>query len=244
MGCCLSHLQIWQNLIKETDNDTTYLILEDDAVLLDNWYQCLMDAFYDNKIPIDWDIVYLGGTGSNGEDPLWHTIVPPLLDHLQGGIHQMKPNSFYGQNPPNRFLHFTTIAYLINKKGAIRTLDLINRGNGFWTAVDHVLAHRMQETDEFDRKIYFFYPHIASYYQVETPGFAKIYSEENTHGILDSDIWKNNDSFEESHVKDMIEQSKSLNLRLLLSDHKNHIPEYVGLNKQRYVNLIFQTDTS
>lgn len=221
MGCCLSHLKIWLKLLEEIEDDTTFLILEDDAILLDDWYQTLMNAFYGEEIPVDWDVLYLGGTRSCGEDPGWHEAFIPLLEKMKGNIYRMGKNNFYGQKPSNRLVHFTTISYLINKKGVQRTLNLLRRGNGFWQPVDNALCHRMPENDEYDRNIYFFWPHIASYYQVDSSIYAKTYTNEKTEGISDSDIWQNNDVFDEKLARKMYEDRREIDFELA-AEMTNH----------------------
>lgn len=242
MACCLSHLKVWMQLLKEENDDATYLILEDDAVLLEGWHQTLLDAVVGGHIPNDWDVVYLGGTGSKGEDANWHSLVPPFLNCIQGNVFQMNPNSIYGQSPSTKFLHFTAIAYLINKKGVQRTLELIKRANGFWQALDHVVAWRMAEGDSFDRNIYFFWPHIASYFQIESSGFARLYTEEDAGGILDSDIWKSDNSFEIETAKSILDESKPIDFSAPFSLHPLS-QKYKNLNfscKDTY-NIIWQT---
>jgi GR25 family glycosyltransferase involved in LPS biosynthesis len=59
MGCALSHLTLWWQLIHEKPEIQNYLILEDDAKLQPGW-----EAKWEAAapyIPDDYDIVYLGG---------------------------------------------------------------------------------------------------------------------------------------------------------------------------------------
>lgn len=55
VGCALSHLNVWEKIVK---SDDAGIVLEDDAKLCDNFLFELMDRL--QKIDIDYDFMYLG----------------------------------------------------------------------------------------------------------------------------------------------------------------------------------------
>lgn len=60
IGCAMSHINVWKNIID--DKQEYSLVLEDDAELVDN-FKDKLDYLINNKIPEDFDIVYLGCGG-------------------------------------------------------------------------------------------------------------------------------------------------------------------------------------
>lgn len=82
-GCALSHILIWHKLLEESDPNVKYfLILEDDAYLVNNFKEKLTKVLED----IDkktWDVLYLNencykhfGVSCNGDDFSETTIIP------------------------------------------------------------------------------------------------------------------------------------------------------------------------
>ena len=57
IGCYLSHAELWQQLLKEPDDDTVYCIVEDDVKV-----RCNKDTLdtHLSQLPKDWEFVYLG----------------------------------------------------------------------------------------------------------------------------------------------------------------------------------------
>jgi glycosyl transferase family 25 len=106
IGCYLSHIKLWQNLVNsETQN--TFLIFEDDVEVNfsnKNNYTQNINYFVQNVITTqpDWDFIFLGYS-------------KPLLifsnDVCNKNICQIKDKTF------------CTHAYIINKKGAKKLLD-------------------------------------------------------------------------------------------------------------------------
>lgn len=194
IACCLSHLDIWVRLANEEDEKACYLIIEDDAVLEPEWASEIKKNLENKTAPCDWDVTYLGGSDLD-QDHRKH-----LLEQFAANIYQVASNSNYGQSPPNRYHHFCAYAYLLNRQGARKTLELLKRGNGFWCMNDHVLAYRMPEGDALDRGIYFFQPRLASCYQEKEQGFAPLYADSVSGGIVDSDIWLHEESFPQEEI--------------------------------------------
>lgn len=194
MGCALSHLALWQKLAGEPDQNASYLILEDDALLAPCWLPTVEKAFISGKIPPDWEIVYLGG------------ILPKYRKHFDGNIElvnrsiaRVKAGCVFGKNPPG-YYHFCAYAYLLSKRGAMRILEIIKRGNGIWMQADFLAAYHTPQLAP-PRKIFFFHPLIAGSFQDLEEGYAKPYAEETDEAFrVDSDIWRVSAKFTDNEV--------------------------------------------
>lgn len=101
-GCYQSHYKILNYFIHQ-DNIKNLLILEDDAKFVDN-FERKLDSFL-NEVPEDWDVLYLGWT-NNGFTP------KPYKEH---------------SNTPGQEGVLTTIGYIINKKGAKRYIEELDK---------------------------------------------------------------------------------------------------------------------
>lgn len=72
IGCTLSHLKLWEKI--SNGNDEIVLILEDDVLFADNFW----DKFnkYYSQLPADWDIAYLGASNIYGKKVSENLIKP------------------------------------------------------------------------------------------------------------------------------------------------------------------------
>ncbi len=101
-GCYQSHYNILKYLVNQ-NNIKNLLILEDDARFTDNFNEYLNNFI--NEVPEDWDVLYLGWT-DNGYKPIpykKHTLTPGKEGVL------------------------TAIGYIINKKGAKRYIEELDK---------------------------------------------------------------------------------------------------------------------
>ena len=62
IGCALSHIKIWEKVIKNNYNNV--LVFEDDAIIPQNFWGKFNKAF--NELPDDWDMLLLGCCTCNG----------------------------------------------------------------------------------------------------------------------------------------------------------------------------------
>lgn len=109
IGCSLSHIELWNMLLKSNDN--IFFILEDDAYPVYN--KCLVSNInnYINTVNLtqpDWDIIYLG----------WFKFYNWNNDDKLIYINKTNNESIY---KINSFV-YTTHSYIINKKGALKLL--------------------------------------------------------------------------------------------------------------------------
>ena len=105
IGCSLSHIQLWQNLVNSNSNE--YLIFEDDVIPSNICTVRLLNDFI-NNLPFDWDMCFLGFMHrTTGEKDIGFNI------DKNKSIHKMNSITFG--------MH----AYLINKKGAEKLLKKV-----------------------------------------------------------------------------------------------------------------------
>lgn len=77
-GCALSHTSIWKEMVEK--NYKAVLILEDDAILTDDFDARLKAAWY--QVPDDYDVLYLGCGLKCGDDD--GALVPKLVNKVLG----------------------------------------------------------------------------------------------------------------------------------------------------------------
>ena len=189
MGCALSHLSLWQRLATEPNDQTSFLILEDDARLRSTWVSTVEQTFLSGSVPPDWEILFLGGILPQYRESFARNVQP--INSMVARVH---PDSVFGSNPRGYF-HFCAYAYLLNARGARRLMDLLHSWNGFWLQADFVAAYHTPELTP-PHKIYFFHPLIAESFQDTEQGLARPYDEnQGQENKVDSDIWKNDDRF-------------------------------------------------
>lgn len=117
-GCYCSHVEIWHNIINTKQKYA--LVLEDDAVLLDNFMQSFNDLL--NATPKEWDLIYL---------------------HLCEGIHLSKfynnlNNSLIGKIRTNNGSISGTASYLISLQGAHK---LFRHSRNFTLPIDNIMSN-------------------------------------------------------------------------------------------------------
>jgi lipopolysaccharide biosynthesis glycosyltransferase/GR25 family glycosyltransferase involved in LPS biosynthesis len=197
MGCALSHLALWTRLAAEQDDETAWLILEDDAQLAPGWVAAVEKAFISGHVPADWEIIYLGG------------ILPRHRDFFDGNIQPVnrsiacvRPDCRFGENPPGYF-HFCAYSYLLSARGARELLSALESWDGFWLQADFVAAYTTPDISP-PRRLYFFNPLIARSFQDSASGYAQPYGEgEEISFKVDSDIWKENEQFSDAEVRSL-----------------------------------------
>lgn len=119
IGCALSHLEIWKDIIKYGGDNENYLIIEDDVFLEDhNTFKENLDRSLEN-VPNDFDILYLGCFGCTEK----YYIMNFFYSMIYKSTEFKKINNFI--NSPRNVI--TTHAYIINKKGCIKLIDLVTK---------------------------------------------------------------------------------------------------------------------
>ena len=201
MGCALSHLSLWWKLTHDHMDINTFLILEDDVKLKDNWESRWIAA--QPHLPEDWDIIYLGG------------ILPPnragfeqCKERVNEHFSRVGENGFFGQKPPNRYFHWCAYAYVLSRKGANKVLDILEAHDGYWTSADHMLCNPVNQIN-----MYFLDPLVAGCYQDEDPKYANsAFNDFNRIDSFDSDLWNNDERFTPEEVSRLVEETKDMDL--------------------------------
>lgn len=101
IACSLSHILLWEKIIK-SNTDDIHIILEDD-VKFDNLFEHKI-TFFLNKIPDDWDVLYLG------------------RKYLTGKI----VNKYFvkGNKTNQRGYNVSSYGYVVKRKGCKKLLKL------------------------------------------------------------------------------------------------------------------------
>jgi GR25 family glycosyltransferase involved in LPS biosynthesis len=194
MGCSMSHLALWYKLVGEADENASYLILEDDALLDSSWVAKVEKAFLTDSVPADWEVIFLGGILPKYRETLEKNVQP-----VNRMVARVNPECIFGSNPTGYF-HFCAYAYLLNKRGAQRLLDLVEIGNGVWMQADFFACYTTPELYP-PRPVYFFHPLLAQSFQDSADGFVRPYDDGTDHSDkVDSDIWKNHERFSPEKV--------------------------------------------
>ena len=138
IGCALSHIDLWINLLNSKDDDI-YLIVEDDVEFADDFSDKCQSLIQGD----DWDIIFLGHhlyskfqtpeTYNRTESPTkdrWNTI--QSFSKSMGG----------------------TGGYMINKHGALKMLNFIQT-NGMTNGIDTMMQHACDTL-----MVYYCFPHL------------------------------------------------------------------------------------
>jgi len=193
MGCALSHLAVWMQLVNEKPDINTYLVLEDDARLSPEWRGAWERAVDNGHLPEGWDLVYLGG------------ILPPnrvgfeaaAVEKMNASVARVKENRLFGQKEAgSRYFHFCAYAYVLTRRGAQKIVDFIRARGGVWTSADHMMCNI-----EKILNIYFLHPLVAGCYQDDDPVYQKsTFNDFDRKDTFDSDLWNNTERFSEAEL--------------------------------------------
>jgi GR25 family glycosyltransferase involved in LPS biosynthesis len=141
VGCAMSHIKLCINLLQDKDCDA-YCIMEDDIEFVPEFEQKLLHCAHElNKT--EWDMFYLG-------HHLWEQFI-------DGEVYSKtiipKVEQFDRAESLKRSMGGTG-GYMINKKGAKKLLDFINR-TGMTNGIDTV---QQKSADELN--VFYAYPHL------------------------------------------------------------------------------------
>jgi len=211
MGCAMSHMIPWLQLAND-NLAKSYLILEDDVVLDPRCKRMWLDACADKCIPNDYDIIYLGG------------ILPPNkavfdsmgLSMINKWFGKIKANTFFGQSTPTTYFHVCACSYVLSKTGAQKLLKIIEKKQGCFAHLDHVMCSSMEELN-----IYFFQPLLAHAKQDSDPTYAN--SEFNNLTKVegyDSDI-RDGSLFTKEEIERVFDPKEPLDIIQAITDARN-----------------------
>jgi glycosyl transferase family 25 len=93
IGCALSHVGVYKEII--SNNHQKVLILEDDLNVNHNAVESFTDAL--NELPKDWELLYLGYSGSNSSPSILHKVQNTVLTQISRVL--SKSNRFRKLDP-------------------------------------------------------------------------------------------------------------------------------------------------
>ena len=217
MGCALSHLAVWMQLITDKPDIHSYLVLEDDVRLKPEWRKAWTEAMEKKAIPEDYDVVYLGGILPPNREAFEHMAVERVNDHVS----RVAPNSVFGQDPPNRYFHFCAYAYVLSRKGAQKVMEALKMREGYWTSADHMICNLTSFLN-----MYFLHPLVAGCFQDDDPAYqASAFNDFSRKDSFDSDLWNNNEHFSQDEVARVLKESDPLDVLGALEDARNAMNE-------------------
>jgi GR25 family glycosyltransferase involved in LPS biosynthesis len=133
VGCALSHLKIWKNMVDE--NIDYMLIFEDDIILCDKFEQELVECLNE-----DFDLLILGHV--NREDNhLYDTSIPPSIlnnPRLSPPSGEKKTFKQFKRHDAEAFSCGGFFGYILNKRCARLLLEFINT-NGVLFSIDTIV---------------------------------------------------------------------------------------------------------
>ena len=247
MGCALSHLAVWMQLMNEKPDINTYLVLEDDARLSPEWRGAWERAVDNGHLPEGWDLVYLGG------------ILPPNragfeaagVEKINASVARVKENRLFGQGEGgSRYFHFCAYAYVLTRRGAQKIVEFIRARGGVWTSADHMMCNI-----EKILNIYFLHPLVAGCYQDDDPVYQKsTFNDFDRKDTFDSDLWNNTERFSEEELAAVGTLASPLDILGALEDARRVVAspvsapssplKPVALGSRRIVSIGFDTDSS
>lgn len=139
LGCALSHITLWKQLLKS--NKDIYIILEDDIELCPGFDIELIYLFNNMKLQHEWDLIYLGINDDNYSEYYGDYFVCDKIMKLSK-ILRKHGGGTYG--------------YCVSRKGAQKLLELVEN-NGVQQPIDHFMI------DQFDHmQVYKTVPHLVN----------------------------------------------------------------------------------
>jgi GR25 family glycosyltransferase involved in LPS biosynthesis len=188
VGCALSHILLWAQLLCEHPTVKNYLILEDDHRFKDPKWEATFAAAM-AAAPPDAELLYFGGI-LPGNRPGYEMCTEPVNDVWA----TIKPNPFFtGGRGLAPIFHFCTYSYLLTRKGAEKLLAALRSG-GCKTSIDHFLGW-----PAFGLKKYVMRDLMASCFQDDDPAYVNsAFDDMKRVDSFDSDIWNNKECFEPS----------------------------------------------
>jgi len=215
VGCAMSHIKLYIQLLKDEDVDT-YCILEDDLTFVDNFTDKL-NLCIRNLEATDWDLLYLG-------HHLWK-------DYIDENSYNKSLDPIIKQY--NRFESLKmsmggTGGYLINKKGAEKLLEFINK-HGMTNGIDTV-----QQKSADDLNVYYCYPHLI---------YSECFmGEENVDTDIQKDFSSLNLEFNDFVNKELSKYSEILQISLndlpnILNSWDNTKPSSIVIDISNTINV-------
>jgi len=190
IGCNLSHISVWKRIAESPEN-TVALVLEDDVRFKENW-RTLWPA-YQQTIPADADLLYLGGVLPPNQ-PALPAASRPVNTHWSNII----PNNFFSPTVPLPVFHFCAYSYILTKKGAQKLMSyMMDSDKRSFTVSDHLLGHPAVGLVKYHAN-----PLLTHCFQEADPVYVTSqFNDLHRQDTFDSDIWNNTERFTDSELE-------------------------------------------
>ncbi len=143
MGCALSHIKVWYELMNELDN-SMYFICEDDMCPGREWSLDLLNTMIEN-IPEGAELLYLGGILPSNKQQL-----PSILEHVNKYWAKIKPNTLFTSGKETDTFHFCAYSYLLTKSGAKKLIQWLEESDmRCFAGIDHILGNYQIELHKY-----------------------------------------------------------------------------------------------
>jgi GR25 family glycosyltransferase involved in LPS biosynthesis len=189
VGCFMSHIKLFTNLINENNkNIESYLILEDDVEFQPD-FEKKFKHFMKQLDNVSWDLAFLGHHVRDKNDSSFFD-KEKMPEISKTDVYQSFCQSLGG-----------TTGFIISKKGAEKFLDFLNR-TGATNGIDTCIQKSANQLD-----VYYCTPHLI---------FSECFRGDNTKS-LDTDIQHDFSSLEKTideRIEDEIEYFKSKNIKV------------------------------
>jgi GR25 family glycosyltransferase involved in LPS biosynthesis/predicted O-methyltransferase YrrM len=219
VGCAMSHIKMFINLVKSQDHDIL-CIFEDDIKFVPDFKTKLLHTLNISK-SMDWDMIYLGNhlRKQFRDDECYNKTNMPILEKWSSRLSKMR--SLGG-----------TYGYLITKNGAKKLLDFINE-TGMTNGIDTV-----QQNSADKLNIFYCYPHLV-YSECFFPGETIDTDIQHDFESLTIPYEKRID-LEKEFYNDYKEFTNEIELKEYLKTTLygcNHISLFYTSNKQNILNF-------
>ena len=186
IGCNLSHISVWKRV---AESGTMALVLEDDVRFHNGWLS--MWPAYQQAIPADADVLYLGGVLPPNKPAL-----PSASRAVNSYWSQIIPNTYFSPSPIAVF-HFCAYSYILTQRGAQKLMAfMMDSEKRSFTVSDHLLGHPAVGLVKYHAN-----PLLSFCFQESDPVYVSSqFNDLHREDKFDSDIWNNKECFEESEL--------------------------------------------
>ena len=206
VGCFMSHIKLFTNLINENEkNIDSYLILEDDVEFQPD-FEKKFKHFMKQLDNVSWDLAFLGHHVRDKNDSFFDKEKLPEISKTD--VYQSFCQSLGG-----------TTGFIISKKGAMKFLDFLNK-TGATNGIDTCIQKSANQLN-----IYYCTPHLI---------FSECFRGENSN-ILDTDIQHDFNSLEkgvDERLMDEIEYLNSKNIKTIKASTYDFLSQHIKTIKQ------------
>jgi len=150
----LNHYNLWNNISKSGDNGNI-LIIEDPGMPVDSFTSMIEE--YWKEVPKDWDMIYVGCTGSCDSSIIKDTAIRLFRSRANNDVHIDGKKMVYVMEPG---YPLGLYGYMLSKKGLDKLINNKDLAK-VETDIDHFLAQNVIINDDF--KVYSFTPSLIKY---------------------------------------------------------------------------------